>query len=179
VLDTFSRRVVGWSIDSTQTAAPVTNALGMAIKNREPPAGAIIHSDHGTQGQFNSWAFTQRAQESGLVASMGSIGDCYDSSAIESFWGRMQTELLPPEMEDTHRARQRDVRIPRDSPQPSTTSQQPRDAHPDRVRKTPPRQTHRRFRIKASDSTKPGTHQGFRETQADSDSRLSACAGGF
>jgi putative transposase len=92
VLDTFSRRVVGWSIDSTQTSTLVTNALGMAIQNREPPAGAVIHSDHGTQ--FTSWAFTRRAQESGLVASMGSIGDCFDNSVIESFWGRMQTELL-------------------------------------------------------------------------------------
>lgn len=92
VLDTFSRRVVGWSIDSSQTSTLVTNALGMAIQNRRPSAGTIIHSDHGVQ--FTSWAFTRRAQESGLVASMGSIGDCFDNSVIESFWGRMQTELL-------------------------------------------------------------------------------------
>jgi putative transposase len=92
VLDVFSRRVVGWSIDATQTSTLVTNALGMAITNRQPPEGTIIHSDHGTQ--FTSWAFTRRAQESGLVASMGSIGDCYDNAVIESFWGRMQTELL-------------------------------------------------------------------------------------
>jgi putative transposase len=92
VLDTFSRRVVGWSIDSSQTSTLVTNALGMAIQNRQPAAGTIIHSDHGTQ--FTSWAFTRRAQESGLIASMGSIGDCFDNSVIESFWGRMQTEML-------------------------------------------------------------------------------------
>jgi transposase InsO family protein len=92
VLDTFSRRVVGWSIDSTQTAALVTNALGMAISNRAPEPGTLIHSDHGTQ--FTSWAFTDRARKSGLVPSMGSIGDCYDNAVIESFWGRMQTELL-------------------------------------------------------------------------------------
>jgi putative transposase len=91
VLDTFSRRVVGWSIDSAPTAALVTNALGMAIQNRRPD-GTLIHSDHGAQ--FTSWAFTQRARDSGLVASMGSIGDCYDNAVIESFWGRMQTELL-------------------------------------------------------------------------------------
>jgi transposase InsO family protein len=42
---------------------------------------------------FTSWAFTTRARESGLLASMGSVGDCYDV-VIESFWGRMQTELL-------------------------------------------------------------------------------------
>jgi transposase InsO family protein len=92
VLDTFSRRVVGWSIDSTQTAALVTNALGMAIANRSPQAGTIIHSDHGVQ--VTSWALTDRARKSGLVPSMGSIGDCYDNAVIESFWGRMQTELL-------------------------------------------------------------------------------------
>ena len=49
VLDTFSRRVVGWSIDATPTATLVTNALGMAIDNRQPPTGTIIHSDHGAQ----------------------------------------------------------------------------------------------------------------------------------
>ena len=94
VLDVHSRRVVGWSIDASQTAALATNALGMAIINRapQPGAGTVIHSDHGVQ--FTSWAFTRRAQESGLVPSMGSVGDCYDNAVIESFWGRVQTELL-------------------------------------------------------------------------------------
>jgi transposase InsO family protein len=94
VLDVHSRRVVGWSIDATQTAALATNALSMAIANRSPhpDAGIVIHSDHGVQ--FTSWAFTRRAQDSGLVPSMGSIGDCYDNAVIESFWGRVQTELL-------------------------------------------------------------------------------------
>lgn len=91
VLDVFSRRVVGWSIDSAPTAALVTNALGMAIQNRDPD-GTLIHSDHGTQ--FTSWAFTRRALDSGLVPSMGLIGDCFDNAVIESFWGRMQVELL-------------------------------------------------------------------------------------
>ena len=93
VLDTFSRRVVGWSIDSAATATLVTNALGMAIDQRQPVAGAtVIHSDQGTQ--FTSWAFTQRAIDSGLLPSMGSVGDCYDNAMIESFWSRMQVELL-------------------------------------------------------------------------------------
>lgn len=92
VLDVYSRRVVGWSIDSSQTAGLVTNALGMAVQNRAPSLGTVIHSDHGTQ--YTSWAFTQRAKASGLVPSMGSVGDCFDNAVIESFWGRMQTELL-------------------------------------------------------------------------------------
>jgi putative transposase len=94
ILDVFSRRVVGWSIDSNQATPLVTNALGMAIANRERDEATptVIHSDHGTQ--FTSWAFTQRAKESGLLPSMGTVGDCYDNAVIEAFWGRMQTELL-------------------------------------------------------------------------------------
>ena len=93
VLDTWSRRVVGWSIDSSPNAALVTNALGMAIDQRRPTAGTtVIHSDQGTQ--FTSWAFTRRAVDSGLLPSMGSKGDCYDNAMIESFWSRMQVELL-------------------------------------------------------------------------------------
>jgi transposase InsO family protein len=75
--------VVGWSIDAEPTAALVTNALGMAIQTRTPPAGAIIHSDQGVQ--FASWAFTQRAKDSRLVPSMGSVGDRYDNAMIEAF----------------------------------------------------------------------------------------------
>lgn len=92
VLDAFSRRVVGWSIDSSQTAGLVTSALDMAIRNRRPGPDLVIHSEHGVQ--FTSWAFTDRARASGLLPSMGSIGDCYDNAMIEAFWGRMQTELL-------------------------------------------------------------------------------------
>ncbi|EEP74720.1 transposase [Micromonospora sp. ATCC 39149] len=69
----------------------VTNALSMAISNRQP-TGTVIHSDHGVQ--FTSWAFTRRVQEAGLAPSMGSISDCYDNGMIESCWGRMQTERL-------------------------------------------------------------------------------------
>ena len=91
VLDVWSRRVVGWSIDASPTAALVTNALGMAIEGRRPDR-TIIHSDQGTQ--FTSWAFTRRAIDSGLLPSMGSVGSCYDNAMIESFWSRMQVELL-------------------------------------------------------------------------------------
>lgn len=92
VLDAVSRRVVGWAIDSNPTAALATNALAMAVEQRTPTAGVVIHSDQGTQ--FTSWAFTERALASGLVPSMGSVGDCLDNAMIESFWSRMQVELL-------------------------------------------------------------------------------------
>ena len=49
VLDAFSRRIVGWSIDTIQNANLVVNALDMAIRNRNPSPGGIVHADHGAQ----------------------------------------------------------------------------------------------------------------------------------
>ena len=92
VLDAFSRRVVGWSIDSTQTSVLVTNALGMATRRRDPAGGLVIHSDRGVQ--FTSWSFSQKVREAGLAPSIGAIGCPYDNAVLEAFWGRMQVELL-------------------------------------------------------------------------------------
>jgi putative transposase len=92
VLDAFSRMVVGWSIDSSQTGLLVTNALGMAIRRRSPAGEAIIHSDRGVQ--FASWVFSQKVRDAGLAPSMGSVGPPFDNAMVEAFWARMQVELL-------------------------------------------------------------------------------------
>lgn len=93
VLDAYSRRIVGWSIDDNMRTALVVDALGMAITRRRPENGStILHSDHGSQ--YTSWAFGQRLLAAGLLGSMGTIGDCYDNSMMESFWATMQLELL-------------------------------------------------------------------------------------
>lgn len=92
VLDAFSRMVVGWAIDSSQTALLVTNALGMAVRRRTPHAEAIIHSDQGVQ--FASWVFSQKVRDARLAPSMGAIGAPFDNAMVEAFWARMQVELL-------------------------------------------------------------------------------------
>lgn len=92
VLDTFSSRIVGWSIDNHQDSSLVVNALDMAIKNRKPAPGGIVHADHGVQ--FTSWAFTRRIRAAGLMASFGTIGDGYDNAMMESIWSSMQIVLL-------------------------------------------------------------------------------------
>ncbi len=92
VLDLFSRRVVGWAIGRRCDSELVNDALTRAAASRTELAGAIIHSDHGSQ--FTSWAFTQNVHRLGLVPSMGTVGDCYDNAPMESFWGSMQIELL-------------------------------------------------------------------------------------
>lgn len=92
VLDSFSRRIVGWSIDTVQDANLVVNALDMAIKNRRPEPGGIVHADHGTQ--FTSWAFTNKIRSSGMMPSFGTIGDGLDNAMMESFWSSTQIEML-------------------------------------------------------------------------------------
>jgi putative transposase len=92
VLDAFSRRVVGWAIDSTQTTLLVLNALGMATQRREHRDGLVIHSDRGVQ--FTSWAFSQRVRVAGIAPSMGAAGSCFDNAMMEAFWARLQVELL-------------------------------------------------------------------------------------
>ena len=97
VMDAYSRLIVGWSIAGHMRTELVTDALGMAIVRRQPdkqPGNepTVLHSDHGCQ--YTSWAFGQRLRAAGLLASMGTVGDCYDNSMIESFWGTMQLELL-------------------------------------------------------------------------------------
>ena len=95
VMDAWSRRVLGWSIDDNMRKELVVDALGMAVLRRNPTDvdnNTIMHSDHGSQ--FTSWAFSQKVYDAGLVPSMGSVGDCYDNAMLESFWERMQLELL-------------------------------------------------------------------------------------
>ena len=92
VLDVFSRKAVGWAVDRRPETSLVNSALFMAHSCRQPGTGGIIHADHGTQ--FTSWAFTSNVDKYGLRLSLGAVGDCYDDAMIESFWARMQTELL-------------------------------------------------------------------------------------
>ncbi len=92
VLDLFSRKVVGWSINRHCDSDLVNGALSMAATSRATSAQTVIHSDHGSQ--FTSWAFSKNIARIGLSGSMGTIGDCYDNAPMESFWGSMQIELL-------------------------------------------------------------------------------------
>jgi putative transposase len=94
-----------WSRDEIEAIAGALNARPRKTLGWKTPAEALneqllLLQQGGVlprplePGQFTSWAFTQRAKESGLLPSMGTIGDAYDNAVIESFWARMQTELL-------------------------------------------------------------------------------------
>jgi putative transposase len=91
VLDAWSRRIVGWTMDTTLTTGLVVGALDMAIRDRQPTA-VIHHSDQGCQ--YTATAFGQRCREAGVRPSMGSVGDAYDNAMCESFFATLECELL-------------------------------------------------------------------------------------
>ena len=92
VLDTYSRRVVGWSMSNNLRTELVLDAVNMAIYTRRPSPGLIHHSDRGSQ--YTSVEFGTRLREEGLLPSMGSVADAYDDSMAESFVSTLKRELI-------------------------------------------------------------------------------------
>lgn len=92
VLDTYSRKVVGWSMANNLRTELVLDALNMAIYTRRPSPGLIHHSDRGSQ--YTSVEFGGRLKEAGLLPSMGSVADAYDNSMAESFVSTLKRELI-------------------------------------------------------------------------------------
>jgi len=91
VLDAFSRRIVGWAMETHLRTELVLDALNMALWRRRP-SSVIHHSDQGCQ--YTSIAFGKRCKEAGVRPSMGSAGDCYDNALCESFFATLECELL-------------------------------------------------------------------------------------
>ena len=92
IVDAWSRLVVGWALARHPRSSLVSAALAMAVARRQPVAGLVHHSDHGSQ--YTSLAFGQRLAEAGIAASMGSRGDAYDNAMAESFFATLETELI-------------------------------------------------------------------------------------
>ena len=91
VLDAFSRKIVGWAMETYLRTELVLKALDMALGQRRP-AGVIHHSDQGSQ--YTSLAFGKRCREADVRPSMGSVGDCFDHAMCESFFATLECELL-------------------------------------------------------------------------------------
>ena len=92
VLDVCSRRVVGWAMHQILDARLVIAALPMALSQRHPAKGLIVHSDRGAQ--LASAAYRQVLSQHGLVASMSRKGNCYDNAFMESFWSSLKYEVV-------------------------------------------------------------------------------------
>ena len=92
VLDRWSRRLLGLAMAEHMETSLVEAALAQAVRGRRPAAGCLLHSDRGSQ--YASAAYRARLAQAGLVASMSRAGNCYDNAAMESFWGKLKTELV-------------------------------------------------------------------------------------
>jgi len=98
VVDTFSRRIVGWSAATSKRTRFVLDALKMALWQRDrvgrPVArGELIHhSDAGSQ--YTSFRLAAHLAGEGIAASIGSVGDAYDNALMESVNGLYKTELI-------------------------------------------------------------------------------------
>lgn len=90
VLDLYSRRIVGWSMQASMTSQLVVDALMMAVWRRGKPVSLLHHSDQGSQ--YTSAHFQGLLQEQGITCSMSRAGEVWDNSAMESFFSSLKTE---------------------------------------------------------------------------------------
>ena len=92
VLDLYSRRVVGWSMQSSMTSQLVIDALMMAIWRRGKPESLLHHSDQGSQ--YKSDQFQRLLIEQGITCSMSRAGEVWDNSAMGSFFSTLKIERV-------------------------------------------------------------------------------------
>lgn len=107
VLDLYSRRVVGWSMQSRQTTDVVLQALHMAVWRRKPKSRVLIHSDQGSQFTSMDWAAFVRAHN--LEHSMSRRGNCHDNAVAESFFNLLKRERIRRRTYKTREEARQDV----------------------------------------------------------------------
>jgi transposase InsO family protein len=92
VLDIYSRKIIGWSLQPRVTSDIVLKALMMAITNRKPDKEIIFHSDRGSQ--YTSEIVRSRLNLFGFRQSMSGKGNCYDNAITETFFSLLKRELV-------------------------------------------------------------------------------------
>jgi len=94
VLDTYSRRIVGWSMGERMTKELVLDSLRMALGRRRPDqkGGLLHHSDRGSQ--YASAAFQELLRDENITCSMSRKGNCWDNAMMESFFATLKKERI-------------------------------------------------------------------------------------
>ena len=92
VIDLYSRRIVGWSMNRCISRRLVMDALTMSIWRSKPARGLIFHSDRGSQ--YCSYDFQNLLKKHGILSSMSRKGDCRDNAVAESFFGSLKIEQI-------------------------------------------------------------------------------------
>jgi putative transposase len=107
VVDLFSRRVVGWAMQSSMTAQLVTDALLMAVWRRGPTASVLHHSDQGSQ--YTSEQFQRLLADQGITCSMSRSGNVWDNAVMESFFSTLKIERCHRKQYLTRNAARADI----------------------------------------------------------------------
>lgn len=92
VMDLYSRRIVGWSLDKRMTTHLIERSLQQAYWLRKRPKNVIFHSDRGSQ--YTSSSFKKLASKLGIKQSMGDTGACWDNAVVERFFGSLKHDWL-------------------------------------------------------------------------------------
>lgn len=92
IMDLFSRKIIGWALDSSMTNALIIEAFNMAVATRKVEPGLILHSDRGVQ--YRSSEYQHRLIKAGIEPSMSRKGNCWDNAAMESFFARLKVESI-------------------------------------------------------------------------------------
>jgi len=95
IMDLYSRKIIGWSMSNRMTKKLVCNALIMALWRRNFPKKVIVHTDRGSQ--YCSAQYQQLLTDNQLLCSMSGKGNCYDNSAMESFFHSLKVECIHEE----------------------------------------------------------------------------------
>ena len=92
IKDVFTCEIVGYAMGSRMTKELVSAALTLALAQKRPKEGLILHSDRGSQ--YCSHDYQRQVALAGLLGSMSRKGNCYDNAPMESFWGSLKNELV-------------------------------------------------------------------------------------
>jgi putative transposase len=92
LLDVYSRRAIGWAMDTYRDEHLVETALDMALTARHPAAGLLHHSDRGSQ--YTSTGYQGCLESLGIVMSMSGKGEPYDNALMESFFSTLKAECV-------------------------------------------------------------------------------------
>jgi putative transposase len=92
VIDLYSRKVVGWSMDDSIKVSLVNDALEMAISHRNPAMGLIWHTDRGSQ--YASYSHKDLLKKHNIIQSMSRKGNCWDNAVAKSFFKTLKSNLV-------------------------------------------------------------------------------------
>jgi len=92
VIDCHTREVIGWAMDDHYRTPLIQEAIRMAADNHHLPAGAIFHSDRGSN--YTSADFGATLKHFGIRQSVGRTGICYDNALAESFFATLKNERV-------------------------------------------------------------------------------------